>query len=131
MRSRKQIIAVVDDDESIRKSLMRLLVGSGFDAESFTSGAAFLASLETGSPDAVLLDMYMPDLNGLAVQAMIMASGFRIPILFITAHDDPALRALAISGGAAAYLDKPIRKEILLAALSRALGTRNPTTPKK
>ncbi len=131
MSSRRPLIAIVDDDESIRKSLRRLLAGSGFNAESFASGAEFLLSLRLRFPDAVLLDMYMPEMNGLEVQARIMAAGRGIPLLFITAHDNPALRAQAIAGGAAAYLAKPIRKETLLAALFKALGMTRPTTSKR
>jgi FixJ family two-component response regulator len=122
MDSRKPRIAIVDDDESIRKSLRRLLTGSGFDVEVFASGTEFIASLETRSPDGLVLDMHMPELNGLDVQAWLATTGRRIPVLFITAHDDATLRAKALAGGAAAYLDKPVRKETLLAALYKAVG---------
>jgi CheY-like chemotaxis protein len=127
MNSRKPLIAIVDDDASIRKSLKRLLISSGFHVETFSSGAEFLASAETKLPDAVLLDMYMPDMSGMEVQARFTTAERRVPILFITAHDAPALRAQALARGAAAYLDKPIRKEILLAVIYNALGSGSPT----
>jgi FixJ family two-component response regulator len=129
MNSRKQLIAIVDDDASIRKSFKRLLVGSGFDVETFASGTEFLASVETRSPDVVVLDMYMPNLNGLEVQERLATARRCIPLLFITAHDNPALRAKALAGGAAGYFDKPVRKEILLPALYKAVKAGSPTAP--
>jgi FixJ family two-component response regulator len=122
MSSRRPRIAIVDDDESIRTSLRRLLTGSGFDAETFASGSEFLAALEARSPDALILNVYMPNLSGLEVQAWLATAGRRIPLIFITAHDDPTLRAKALAGGAAAYFDKPVRKEPLLAALHKAVS---------
>ncbi len=129
MSTRKPRIAVVDDDESIRKSLKRLLAGSGFDVDTFASGVEFLASIVARSPDALVLDMHMPGLNGLDVQAWLSSTGRRIPVLFITAHDDPLLRAKALAGGAAAYLDKPVRKEALLAVLYKWVRGDSPTAP--
>ena len=129
MNSRNHRIAVVDDDESIRKSLRRLLVGSGFDVETFACGTEFLSSLETRCPDVVVLDMYTPGLNGLEVQAWLARNGHQIPVVFITAHDDAPLRARALAGGAVAYLPKPVRKEILLQGLRDALDGDNPTAP--
>ncbi len=122
MKSHKPLIAVVDDDEATRKSLRRLLVAIGFDVETFASGTEFLASLGTQSPDSVLLDVHMPNLNGLEVQACLVATGYRIPVLFITAHYDPAARAKALADGAAAYFEKPVCKEVLMAALFKALS---------
>ena len=121
MNSRKTRIAIVDDDESIRKSLRRLLTGSGFDVEVFASGTEFIASLEMRSPDALVLDMYMPELNGLEIQDWLVAHGRKIPVIFITAQDSPQLRSKALAGGAVAYLEKPVHKETLLASLHEAL----------
>ncbi len=129
MTSCRAFVAIVDDDESIRRSLKRLLVGTGFEVEIFASGTEFLASLETRSPDGVVLDMYMPEMNGLEVQAHIRRNGLLIPVVFITAHENANLRARALAAGAAAYLEKPVRKEILLAALSKALGNARPAAP--
>ena len=113
----KQRIAIVDDDDSIRKSLRRLLAGIGFEVETFASGAEFLAAVTRSSPDFVVLDMHMPGLNGLELQSDLAGAGFRIPLLFITAHDDPGMRARALAGGAIGYLAKPVRKDLLLKAL--------------
>ncbi len=129
MKSHKPIIAVVDDDEAIRKSLKRLLVVMGFDVETFASGTEFLASLKTQSPDSVLLDMHMPDLNGPEVQACLAATSPWIPVLCITAHYDPAMRAKALADGAAAYFDKPVCEEVLMDGLFKALSCGRSNTP--
>jgi FixJ family two-component response regulator len=123
---RKPLIAVVDDDESIRKSLKRLLTGSGFDVNTFESGYRFLASIPAQRPDCIVLDMHMPDLNGLELQAHLMQDEQMIPILFITAHDDAGLRTRALAAGAVGYLDKPVRKDVLLASLNKAVGDKKP-----
>jgi len=115
-------IAIVDDDDSIRKSLRRLLAGSGFAVETFASGPDFLASAAESPPDFVVLDMHMPGLNGLELQSSLADAGFRIPLLFITAHDDPAMRAKALAGGAIGYLAKPVHRDLLLKVLRTVPG---------
>jgi two-component system, LuxR family, response regulator FixJ len=114
-------IAIVDDDESIQKSLRRLLTGVGFEVGAFASGAEFLLSMETRSPGCVLLDAQMSGINGLELQARLTAAGHRIPILFITAHDNPPVRAKALAGGAVAFIDKPVKKDLLITEINRSI----------
>jgi FixJ family two-component response regulator len=115
------LIAIVDDEESIRKALSRLLRASGgYEVETYSTGAAFLASLETRKPDVVVLDLHMPGLSGFEVHASIVALDRGLPVIVITGHDSPETRQRALDGGAAAYLRKPIDEKLLLQAICGA-----------
>jgi FixJ family two-component response regulator len=111
----------VDDDGAIRKALSRLLQASEFRVESFSSGGAFLDSLEESHPDCVLLDLHMPDVGGLDVLRELHARGSDVPVIIITAHDDPAARASCLAIGAAAYLSKPLDGGVLQRAITKAV----------
>ena len=102
--SRRALIAVVDDEESIRKSLRRLFLAAQLDAVVFASGQEFLESLRLRQPDCLVLDLQMPGLTGLEVQRVLTGSGVRFPTIIITAHDEPETRARCLTAGAAAYL---------------------------
>jgi FixJ family two-component response regulator len=115
-------VAVIDDDESVRKALKRLLRAANLDADAFASGQEFLDSLASHVPDCVILDLHMPGMNGLDVQRQLARQDFRIPIVVITGHDEPQARAQCLAAGAAAYLRKPLDDEALLAAIERAAG---------
>ena len=118
-RSRLRI-AVIDDDESVRKALKRLLRAANLDADTFASGREFLGSLASCVPDCVVLDLHMPGMNGLDVQRQLLGNGQRVPIVVITGHDEPQARAQCLAAGAAAYLRKPLDDEALLGAIHRA-----------
>ena len=118
-------IAVIDDDEAVRKALKRLLCAANLDADTFASGREFLDSLATGRPDCVVLDVHMPGMNGLDVQQHLTQEGLRMPVVVITGHDEPQTRTLCLSAGAAAYLSKPLDDEALLGAIHRAVGARS------
>lgn len=120
--SRRPLIAVVDDEESIRKSLRRLFLAAQLDAVVFASGQEFLESLRTREPDCLVLDLQMPGLTGLEVQRILTASGARFPTIIITAHDEPETRARCLAAGAAAYLCKPLHDEMLLEAIASVTG---------
>src|SRR5690242_10523784 len=87
-----KVVAVVDDDESVRRAIRRLLSVSGFVVETFGSGAAFLDSLQSRRPDVVVLDLHMSDMTGFDVQARLREMGERLPVVFITASDAPGDR---------------------------------------
>jgi len=121
-------IAIVDDDESVRKALKRLLRAANLDADTFASGRDFLDSLAAQLPDCIVLDLHMPGMNGLDIQQHLARSGQRMPIVIITGHDEPLARAQCLSAGAAAYLRKPIDDEALLDAIHRAAGVARSST---
>ncbi len=121
-------IAVIDDDESVRKALKRLLRAANLDADTFASGRDFLDSLAAQLPDCIVLDLHMPGMNGLDVQQQLARSGLQLPIVVITGHDEPLARAQCLSAGAAAYLRKPLDDEALLDAIHRAAGAARSST---
>jgi FixJ family two-component response regulator len=122
VNNRRLFIAVVDDEESVRKALSRLLCSAGIDAETFPSGEDFLESLRTHQPDCVLLDLLMPHLTGFDVQTRLRESNVRLPVIIITAQDSPAAHDRALASGAVDYLRKPINQKTLLCAIRQAVG---------
>jgi FixJ family two-component response regulator len=117
-------ICVVDDEESVRKSLRRLLRSVGFDAETFASGREFLDSLKRRRPDCVILDFHLPEVSGLEVQEQLSREKMSLPVIMITGRDDPGLSERVLASGAAAYLRKPLDQEALLAAITSAVPER-------
>ena len=115
-------IAVVDDEEPIRKALKRLLRAAGLEAESYASGQAFLEGAASRQPDCVLLDLHMPSMSGQQLLAHIRKMAARPPVVIITAHDTPETREQCLAAGAAAYLRKPLDDRLLLNAISVALS---------
>jgi FixJ family two-component response regulator len=122
MTRHRPLIAVVDDEESVRKSLRRLLAASQLDVVVYASGQEFLDSLSRGQPDCLVLDLQMPGLNGLEVQRSLAGTRVRFPTIIITAHDEPETRARCLSAGATAYLCKPLHDEMLLDTIAEAVG---------
>ena len=117
MNKARQRIAVVDDEEAVRKALDRLLRSAGMDVATFNSGAMFLASLNTREYDCLVLDLHMPEVNGFDVQARLHELGSALPVIVITGHDTPEACVRARAGGAAAYLLKPVDERTLLNAI--------------
>jgi FixJ family two-component response regulator len=117
------LVSIVDDDESVRESLPDLLRELGFTSQPFESGETFLASEFLGQTKCLVLDIAMPGMSGLDVQRELKARQIQIPIVFITAQRDDAIRKRVLEEGAAAYLLKPFSDTALLQALRSALGT--------
>jgi FixJ family two-component response regulator len=116
----------VDDDESVCRALKRLIRSLGMDADTYPSGERFIELLEAMPSlkiDCVVLDVQMPGITGLQVQAQLTRGSHRMPIIFITAHDDPALREQALAAGALAFLRKPFNDELLIKILQVALDS--------
>ena len=113
-------IAVVDDEEPVRKALKRLLRAAGLEAEGYASGQEFLAAERR--PDCVVLDLHMPVMSGQALLRQIRRMSTRLPVVVITAHDTAETRDECIAAGAAAYLRKPLDDRLLLNAISVALA---------
>jgi FixJ family two-component response regulator len=123
----KPLIAIVDDDKSVCRAVRRLVRSLGMDAETFASGQEFLDLLEampSFKPDSLILDVQMPGLNGLDVQARLAVSGHRVPVIFITAHDEVGIREKALAAGAVAFLRKPFTEELIMKTLQEALKNR-------
>ena len=116
-------VAVVDDEESVRKALKRLLRAAGFEAESYATGQEFLEQAATREPDCVVLDLHMPLMSGSQLLAQIRRMPRRPPVVVITAHDVPEKRDECLAAGACAYLRKPLEDRLLLNAISAALRT--------
>jgi two-component system, OmpR family, response regulator MprA len=113
-------VLVVDDDAPIRRMLERTLAAEGYDVRAATDGGAALAAIERSAPDALVLDVAMPGLDGLAVCRRLRAKGLALPILLLTARDAVHDRVAGLDAGADDYLVKPFAAEELLARL-RAL----------
>ena len=126
----KPRIAIVDDDESVCRAIKRLVRSLGMDADTFTSGQEFIGALEampSVDVDCVVLDVQMPHMNGMAVNEHLAGLNSRLPVIFITAYDEPGARERALAGGAVAFLRKPFNDELLIETLRIALerGARN------
>jgi FixJ family two-component response regulator len=113
----RPLVAVVDDDESVREALPDLLREFGFAAQPFSSAEEFLASDEMNQTKCLVLDVVMPGMTGLELQKELKARGQRTPVIFITAQKDEGLRARALEQGAVELLVKPFSDTALLAAL--------------
>ncbi|HEY7117679.1 MAG TPA: response regulator [Tepidisphaeraceae bacterium] len=121
MSKTQPLIAVVDDEESVRRALRRLICSAGLDVEAFTSGDEFLGSLARRLPDCVILDLHMPQVSGFDVQARLTQQRRRLPVIVITGRDSDEVRQRALDGGAVAYLRKPVDDQTLLDAVAHAL----------
>ena len=121
-------VAVVDDEEAVRKALKRLLRAAGLEAEGFATGEEFFQSARRA--DCVLLDLHMPKMSGLQVLERIRALARRLPVVVITAHDQPETREQCLAAGAVAYLRKPLDDRLLLNAISAALSKPAPYLPR-
>jgi two-component system response regulator FixJ len=118
--SAERLVHIVDDEEAIRMSASFLLRTSGYAVKLYASGVAFLADAGRDTSGCVLLDIRMPDLDGLAVQALLAERGLALPIVMLTGHGDIALAVRSIKAGAVEFLEKPFQKAALLAALVEA-----------
>jgi FixJ family two-component response regulator len=125
MAAVRPLLAVVDDEESVRRALARMLSASQFEVDVFASGQEFLDSLRTRLPDCVILDYQMPGLTGRDVQRQLTLAQIPVPIIVVTAHDQPALRERCLADGAVAYLAKPLQRERLLGLVNDAIRRRS------
>jgi len=123
-------IALVDDDDSVRNALGRLLSALGFDVTTHESAHEFLTSLKSGRPDCLVADLHMPGITGLDLLRHLMRAGIKIPTIVVTAHDEPGIRERCLSAGAAAVLLKPIDSSNLTNAINAAVSAAtNNTVP--
>jgi FixJ family two-component response regulator len=117
----RPLIAVVDDDLSVREALANLISSVGFEVKLFASAEDFLNSDDTCQTDCAILDVCLPGISGPELQQRLAADGQTIPVIIITAQGDDKAQDEAVAAGAIAFLKKPIKEEVLLAALESAL----------
>jgi FixJ family two-component response regulator len=116
------LVHVVDDDELARQGTARLLGAAGFEVRGYASAEAFLTALEPDRPGCVILDVRLPDKNGLDIQRALLERAVSLPIIFVTGHGHIPDTVRAIQSGAVDFLTKPVDGHVLLAAISRALA---------
>lgn len=115
------LVAVIDDDESVRESLPDLLREFGHEVETFSSAEEFLASGDMGRTKCLVLDVAMPGMSGPELQRELQRRGRSLPVVFITAHGDETMRPRLLEQGAVDCLSKPFSETALLAAIGVAL----------
>ena len=122
MSKDRPLVAVVDDDSSVRRALAHLLSVKSYATSTFGSAKEFLSSLDHGEPpNCLVLDLHMPEWGGLDLQHHLLRNGIKIPTVIITAHDEVGLRERCSNAGASAFLVKPISVDALIGAIDAAM----------
>lgn len=121
MQPDKPIVFIVDDDVSVRESLELLVASAGWKPELFGSARAFLERPRAWVPSCLVLDVRLPDLDGLELQHRVAVERAEVPIIFITGYGDVPMTVRAMKAGAAEFLTKPFADDVLLAAIRQAL----------
>jgi FixJ family two-component response regulator len=123
-RQRSRLIAIVDDDKSVQIALQDLIESDGLSTLCFGSAEEFLDSGVQDEAGCLIADIRMPGISGIELQSRLKADRCRIPIIFITAHGDPKMRAQAICDGAVEFLTKPFDNTVLLETVHAAIELR-------
>jgi FixJ family two-component response regulator len=126
LKERKNLISIVDDDESVRRTTTLLVQSFGFQAAAYESAESLMTSGQLQETSCIIVDLQMPGMNGLQLQRHLAASGYNIPIIFITAYDSEESRQQAMQAGAVAFLSKPFNDELLLETLRATLRDGEP-----
>ena len=123
MTERTPIVHVVDDDDSVRTAVMRLLEAAGYEVRGYASAGEFLLGRsDRNAPGCAVLDVAMPGPSGLDLQQALTQLDVPVPVVFLTGHGDIPMSVQAMKAGAVDFLTKPVRKETLLAAVTAALA---------
>lgn len=120
--SEGKLVHIVDDEETIRRSVGFMLRTSGYRVETWNSGQAFLKDVRHIEVGCILLDVRMPEIDGIEVQRLLAERGVTMPIVVMTGHGDVTIAIRAMKGGAVDFLEKPFEKAVLLAAIEDAFG---------
>ena len=115
-------VCVLDDDLSMLKALERLFKSDGFNIETFSQPSAFLSAVEKNSCRVAVLDVWMPEMNGLEVQAVLRKDAPETRVIFISGRNDPSMRQSALEAGAFGFLSKPFDDEVLLQLVRTAVA---------
>jgi FixJ family two-component response regulator len=121
--AKERLVAVIEDDDSYRRAVQRLLKSAGFQVQSFASAEEFLISDQQQDTGCLIADIRMPGMSGLELQSKLNSDHCSIPTIFITAHGDEKMRMQAMRGGAVKFLAKPFDGETLLGAVRVALNS--------
>ena len=117
-------VAIIDDDPSIRKALVRVLSSAHYSLSAFGSADDFLLTLNGNNPECILADYQLPNMTGLDLYAQLHRRGYHIPTIIISAHDAMALRKACLKAGIVAFVAKPFSREVLLQSVKFALRSR-------
>ncbi len=118
----KRLVYLVDDDDAVRRSAGFMLKTSGYEVEAFASGVEFLKQVKQAEPGCILLDVRMPEMDGLEVQRELKAQGVAMPVIVLTGHGDVNVAVTAMKAGALDFIEKPFEKAVLLAALNEGFA---------
>lgn len=118
----KQCVHIVDDEESIRRSASFMLKTSGYAVETWPSGVAFLKDIRNAAQGCILLDVRMPEMDGLEVQQALSERGVTMPVIILTGHGDVSTAVRAMKAGAVDFIEKPFQKAVLLIAIETAFA---------
>ncbi len=129
MNETTPLIYIVDDENSIRKSLKRLMESEGLKAETFASAKEFLDFSYQDKSACLILDLHMPGMTGMELQEQLVESGSNMPVIIITGHDDEKNYSQVMKAGAAAYLRKPFDDQTLLRSIRLALARNTISDP--
>lgn len=121
MNDSSPIVHVVDDDDSVRRAISRVLAAAGYQTHGYSNAGEFLLSTSLSGPGCVILDVRMPGPTGLELHAALRRQGISLPVIFLTGHGDIPMSVQAIKAGAVDFLTKPVERQTLLAAVSNAL----------
>ena len=124
MTERTAAVAVVDDDDAVRDSLGALLEAAGYDVDTYESGRAFLNALPRALPACALVDVRMPEMDGLELQRRLADAAPQLPVIIITGHGDIAMAVKAIKAGAVDFIEKPFSDRTILDGIAQALTLR-------
>ncbi len=118
----RKLVHIVDDEEAIRRSASFMLKTSGYAVETWPTGAAFLREVRHAAEGCILLDVRMPEMDGLEVQQALLDRGVTMPVIVLTGHADVSIAVRAMKAGAVDFLEKPFEKAVLIAAIETAFG---------
>jgi len=118
----KRLIHIIDDEDAIRRSASFMLKTAGFAVEMWESGVAFLKEVRHAATGVILLDVRMPEMDGLAVQQALNERGVTMPVVVLTGHGDVGIAVRAMKAGAVDFLEKPFEKAVLISAIETAFA---------
>src|SRR4051812_28001802 len=128
MNDNDQVVCVIDDDVSARESIVGLARSAGLDVEAYASAQEYLAAPRAVPPGCLVLDVNMPGLSGLELQERLWRARVEVPIGFVSGHGDVSMSVQALKAGALDFLTKPFAPELLVSAISAAMGEPSPAS---